>query len=895
MPGKAHFNRGLGKIARERQSFDRIVPNQQEQLIGFYTGIVMDDTDDQRMGQIWVYIGGVSARRFNRSDALPAYGATTPDRINPGNPNNPGNKPNPGSELRWDQQLRLGWIQCYPMLPFFGGDDYRVERSPDGDIRSARNGDVQTYGFWAQPRTGDRVGVLFANGDPQKGYWVGMIPDFNRNFMVPGSPGRPPADLDEKNDPDGVSIHKETARFKVEAPEESLVPAMDKTERISNDENNPVERELIDVLVSPEFATNTQKAGLLCDPLRGAGNSSSRRESPSYVLGIKSAGWNFDSEKKNLNTAGGSRQRFDETGTRLTDVATSGHQLTFDDHPDFQGVRLRTSAGSQLYFQDRCDEPFIYISTAKGNMWIEMIDDGKINIFAEGSVSIHAREDINLTADRDINIDAQRDLNLQVRRNTNVALKGTNQFEFGKNDLPPQDLKYDPAPTWGKNSALGQDTRDTLIKSAGNVDITVGTGPNPSQTRDLCLNVTKNADWTVGGSLKMSVGSDPTAQSKDFDITVGGNTHLTSSFDVDITATQGMHLQAVAGTMDISSALTTHIQSGLQLNLLASGDILLTGLPNIHLNGPPASPAFPAVPAEPAGACSEPTIPGTGTTFRVPTDQEVKDCVEPPSEFRTIFGMSVPQHQPYPGRCESSRGLSGFVDESATSVSRVGGTTLDSLSALNLPQENFFRQGLSYTSNNIAEVANYDNLPPQGEFSPCSTYTTSDRGIEFLHVKEGGFQSKAYPDADGYSIGFGHFIKIGDTINGDTIQGVVTEEDLCALRRFNGDLNIPRQEGDRLFALDLQKFEQAVCRQTTTNITQGQFDAMVSYSYNGGEGALRRMIQRSSFNSGDFSKVPQAWMRLSTCSRCDPSIRTRVEIGLRRRRREELELLFAQV
>jgi len=883
MAGKASFNRGLGNIVRERQSFDRVVPNKQEQLSGFYTGIIMDDMDDQRMGQVWVYIGGVSARRFNRSDSLPAYGATAPDRDRP------------RAELKWDQQLRLGWIQCYPLFPFFGGDDFRVERSPDGDIRSARNGDVQSYGFWAQPRIGDRVGVLFANGDPQKGYWVGMIPDFNRNFMVPGSPGRPPADLDDKRDVDGVAMHKETQRFKQEAPEESLVPAMDKTERISNDGNHPVERELVEVLVSPEFATNTQKAGLLCDPLRGAGNSSARRESPSYVFGFKSAGWNFDSEKKNLNTASGQKQRFSETGTRLTDVATSGHQFAFDDHPDFQGVRLRTSAGSQLYFSDRCDEPFIYLSTAKGNMWIELIDDGRINIFAEDSVSVHARKDINLTADRDINIDAQRDLNLQVRRNTNIALKGTNQFEFGKNDLPPQNLKYNPNPSWGKNSGLGQDTRNTLIKSAGNVDITIGAPTNPLLTRDMCLNVTKNADWTIGGALHLSVGSDPLALSKSLDISVGGDTHLTSSFNVDISSLQSMHLHAVGGTMDISSSLTTHIQSGLQMSILAFGDILLTGVPNIHLNGPPASPAFPAIPADPAGSCSEPTIPATNTVSRVPTDQEVIDCKEPPSEFLTLANMTVPQHQPFPGRCKSSRGLSGFVDESSTPISRVGGTTPDAITALNLPEANRFRQGLDYATSNDAEAASYDNLPPQGDFAACNTYTTSERGIDFLHDKEGGFQSKAYPDADGYSIGFGHFIKIGDIINGDTIQGVVTADDLKTLRRFNGDLSIPRAEGDRLFALDLQKFEAAVCNQVSTNITQGQFDAMVSYAYNGGEGALRRMVERSNFNSGDFSQVPQAWMRLATCTRCDPSIRTRVEIGLRNRRREELEHLFAQV
>ena len=136
---------------------------------------------------------------------------------------------------------------------------------------------------------------------------------------------------------------------------------------------------------------------------------------------------------------------------------------------------------------------------------------------------------------------------------------------------------------------------------------------------------------------------------------------------------------------------------------------------------------------------------------------------------------------------------------------------------------------------------------------------------------------------------------MGDTINGDTINGRVTQADIDQLRRTKGQLNISKAEADRLFREDLQRFEQAVCNQVTTNITQGQYDAMVSYAYNGGEGALRRMVQRSDLNSGDFSQVPQEWMKLSTCSKCEPpEYRQRVEGVLRRRRRQELEQLFAQ-
>ena len=234
------------------------------------------------------------------------------------------------------------------------------------------------------------------------------------------------------------------------------------------------------------------------------------------------------------------------------------------------------------------------------------------------------------------------------------------------------------------------------------------------------------------------------------------------------------------------------------------------------------------------------------------------------------------------------------MDDSPVDVSRSGSTTEDAEIPLNLPEETRFREAQPFSTANETEAASYIDAAPRGDFAACDIYSISDKGIDFLHRQE-GFRTKAYPDADGYSIGYGHFIRVGDIINGDTINGRVTQEDIDNLRRTKGQLNISSAEADRLFRLDLAKFEDGVCREVSTNITQGQFDAMMSFSYNGGRGALRRMVQRSAFNTGNFSRVPQEWMKLSTCSRCPSAQRPRVESVLRSRRRQELEILFAQV
>ena len=74
-----------------------------------------------------------------------------------------------------------------PMTPFFGSDDYRNQSRPDGS--NSAEGDVNSYGMTAQPRIGDFVGIMFAGGDSNSGYWIGMIPKQGRNGMVPGTPG----------------------------------------------------------------------------------------------------------------------------------------------------------------------------------------------------------------------------------------------------------------------------------------------------------------------------------------------------------------------------------------------------------------------------------------------------------------------------------------------------------------------------------------------------------------------------------------------------------------------------------------------------------------------------------------------------------------------------------
>jgi lysozyme len=55
---------------------------------------------------------------------------------------------------------------------------------------------------------------------------------------------------------------------------------------------------------------------------------------------------------------------------------------------------------------------------------------------------------------------------------------------------------------------------------------------------------------------------------------------------------------------------------------------------------------------------------------------------------------------------------------------------------------------------------------------------------------------------------------------------------------------------------DVQTAERAVLRLITVPLTDGQFDALVSFTFNLGAGALQRSTLRRKINRGDHANVP---------------------------------------
>lgn len=138
---------------------------------------------------------------------------------------------------------------------------------------------------------------------------------------------------------------------------------------------------------------------------------------------------------------------------------------------------------------------------------------------------------------------------------------------------------------------------------------------------------------------------------------------------------------------------------------------------------------------------------------------------------------------------------------------------------------------------------------------------TSSAGIELIKEFE-GLRLKAYLCPAGvWTVGYGHTSAAGEP-------------------RVTRDMAITADEAERILRSDLMKFEDAVDDMVTAPITQNQFDALVSFAYNCGIGALKKSTLLKHVNAKRSDRVPAELMKWTRANGKELS-------GLVRRRRAE--------
>lgn len=152
--------------------------------------------------------------------------------------------------------------------------------------------------------------------------------------------------------------------------------------------------------------------------------------------------------------------------------------------------------------------------------------------------------------------------------------------------------------------------------------------------------------------------------------------------------------------------------------------------------------------------------------------------------------------------------------------------------------------------------------------------TTGANGIALLKASE-GCKLKSYKCPAGiWTIGFG---------NTFYASGAKVKE---------GDV-ITQQQAEDLLHLILTKYEATVNRLVKSAINQNQFDALVDFAYNAGEGALQSstLLKKVNANPSD-STIAQEFLKWTKATVKG----VKVELpGLVTRRKKESELYFKSV
>ena len=139
---------------------------------------------------------------------------------------------------------------------------------------------------------------------------------------------------------------------------------------------------------------------------------------------------------------------------------------------------------------------------------------------------------------------------------------------------------------------------------------------------------------------------------------------------------------------------------------------------------------------------------------------------------------------------------------------------------------------------------------------------TSQTGIDLIKGFEGK-RLKAYRDAVGvWTIGYGH------------------------TRTARAGQVISDSQAEQLLRADLADFESCVARSISVTLNQSQFDALVSFAYNVGCGALRRSTLLRLLNRGGYGAAADQFLRWNRAGGV-------VLRGLTRRRKAERELFLS--
>lgn len=345
-------------------------------------------------------------------------------------------------ELSGDPNLPENWVLCSYCSPFAGATFFDIGIHTDKDVNSDSVRAQKQNAAHRTPNGGNLPDSNRVIGRQSYGMWF-TPPDIGNEVLVTFINGDPNRAVWF-----GCLYHQDTNH---------MVPGVAKSDIFGLGEEGPV----IEHDARDGFNPNSPKRreyeplydGLLAqglneDEARGQSTSSAKREAPSQVFGV---------------------------------LTPNGNSFVMDDLPDTELIRLRTKSGVQLLLDET--NGFIYMISKDGKSWLELSNEGNVDIYGESSVSIHGEKvDVNLKAGQDINMQAERNINIKgndvkieaegvfhVTSGADIRVTASDSLSMSSEDVVAIYAENEMGLTAGKD----------LFEQARNVFMNSGFGPQP--------------------------------------------------------------------------------------------------------------------------------------------------------------------------------------------------------------------------------------------------------------------------------------------------------------------------------------------------------------------------------------------------------------------------------
>ena len=427
----------------------------------------------------------------------------------------------------------------------------------------------QSYGFWAvPPDPGVKVLVIFAEGLPNQGFWIGCVQDEYMNYMVPG--GYP-------SDKGSNIIQKDLPNDLKNLP----LPVGEFNKRVSTVDGKNIKAGVnVDKFPRPHNPMMSRvlaTQGLQEDIIRGLTSTTSRRDTPNTVYGWNTPGpldkrvgrpkGRYGEAQNKVNyfrsRLGGSAITMDDgdptllrsgpattTGAKYYDIETTPKDVSKADVtlPFNEHIKLKTRTGHQILLHNT--EDLIYIGNAQGSAWIELTGNGKIDIYANDSINIRTETDLNITADRDINIRSGRDFNLTTGRDKKVHVGVNNDVIIANNDTKNVGVNQDLRVSGARQKAIGADED---VQIAGTQRSTISGDYNLQVSQDGHIAVNANFHSKVVGDYRQTVNGA-------FNLNTLGDNKLTSYGSTQIRSFLNNKFDALTGNTEIKSSVN-HLET----------------------------------------------------------------------------------------------------------------------------------------------------------------------------------------------------------------------------------------------------------------------------------------------------------------------------------------------